>query len=151
MVSADASTHIFSNPGNAFRSSVQLVLPRSIRSLETLWAREVPHGGDVGGVESWDMPCPQIKPQTSRLLNPYENPAPSHDKPKRLRSLLHDLSDQQTADLTPIPISDIPVATPFLHWLSPQGFLTEVKPPPPAFCAIREATVPFSCRFHTNL
>lgn len=57
----------------AFGSSVQLLLPMSIRSLETLWATEVPRDGGAGAVESLGLPFPRVKPQAGRLLNPCEN------------------------------------------------------------------------------
>lgn len=131
----------------AFRFSVQLVLLRSIRSLETLWAP----WWRCRGCGKPGYACPRVKPQASRLLNPCENPPPSADKPKPLRNLLHDLSDQQTADLTPISILDIPVATPSLLWLSPKGFLTEVKPPPQHSVLSEKPLCLSSCQFHSNL
>lgn len=60
----------------AFRSSVQLVLPRSIRSLGTLGylklvVLEVHGGGKLG------LPCPQVQNQASEFLNTCDNP-PKH-------------------------------------------------------------------------
>lgn len=108
---------------------MQLLLPRRFRSLETLWATEVPHGGNVGGVESQDVPCPQVKPQISRLLNPCENPPPSTGKPKPLRNLLHNSVTNKLLTSPPFP-SWTSLWPLYLCSLSPQGFLTEVKPPP---------------------